>query len=183
MKKFHVPVFVVIVIIIGSFACKKIIKKIFQGIDANVPEFVVVLPPIPYAPPFEVPLGTFRQEFNLDSTIRANTGDVYGAKDVSSVKVKQIVFNLSNADEQNNISNFESARLTFLSNIRADTLTIASIAFPDTYATSYTYTPVNSPELKPYLDGSVFYYNAYGKVRRITTRQMEMSVQVTLRVE
>lgn len=167
----------------GLCGCKKIIRKIFQGIDADVPVFTVTLPAVPYAPPIEIPLGTFSQKFNLDSSIRANTSDVYGANDISSVKVKQIVFNLANADEQNNISNFESARLTFSSNTKTDTVTIASITFPDAYAASYTYTPVNSPELKPYLTGSVLNYNAFGKIRRITTMKLEMSIQVTLRVE
>lgn len=171
------------IIVAGLFSCKKIIRKIFQGIDADIPVFTVTFPPIPYAPPNELSIGSFSQQFNLDSTIRANTGDVYGADDVSSVKIKQIVFDVENADEQNNISNFESARLTFSSNTKTDTVTIASITFPDTYATTYTYTPANSPELMPYLSGSILTYNAFGKIRRITTMPLTMNIRVTLRVQ
>lgn len=164
-------------------ACKKIIKNIFQGIDADVPVVSITLPPIIFAPPNEFRLGSFSQHFNLDSTVKANTAGSFGADDVSSIKIKQIVFDLSNADSLNNISNFETARVTFLSNANTDTVQIASITFPDTYAATYTYTPDNSPELKPYLNGSELIYNVYGKIRRITTKSMGLSIKVTLRVQ
>jgi len=183
MRKIFLSVFIVSALFAGLFACKKIIRTLFQGIDADVPTFSLTLPAIPFAPPNEVPLGTYSQHFNLDSTVRANTNNVYGANDVSSVKVKQINFTISNPDSLNNISNFESVRFTFSSNTKADTVTIASIVFPDTYAAAYTYTPVNAPDLKPYLNGNVLYYNAYGKLRRITTKPLTLNLQVTLRVQ
>lgn len=183
MRKKYVSVIAAVIILVGLFSCKKIIRKIFQGIDADVPAFTVEIPPIPFVLPTEMSIGTLQQHFNLDSTVRANTDGVYGASDISSVKVKQIVFNLPDADTGNNIANFESARLTLSSNTKTDTVTIASINFPDTFATSYTYTPVNSPELKPYLSGTTLYYNAFGKLRRATTKTLKLSMQVTLRVE
>jgi hypothetical protein len=183
MKKIYVCLIAAVIALGAFYSCKKIIRKIFQGIDAEIPAFTVTLPAIPYAPPTEIAIGTLTQEFNLDSTIRANTSGVYGANDISSVKVKQIVFSLANGDEQNNISNFESTRLLFSSNTKSDTVTIASITFPDTLAMSYTYTPVNSPELKPYLSGTVLYYTAFGKLRRATTKPLDLGIQVTLRVE
>ena len=183
MRKIVVSVLTVAIVVAGLAGCKKIVRSLFQGIDADVPTFTVPLPPIPVVPPGEVALPSFTQHFNLDSTIRANTNNVYGAEDVSSVKVKQIVFNLTNADTLNNISNFESARVTLSSNAKTDTVTIASVTFPDTYATTYTYTPVNSPELKPYLVGSILYYNAYGRLRKITTKPLTLELKVTLRVQ
>lgn len=183
MRKILISVLVITAIFAGLPACKKIIRTLFQGIDADVPAFSVTLPAIPFAPPNEVPLGSFSQHFNLDSTVKANTNGVYGSNDVSSVKVKQITFTLSDPDSLNNISNFESVRFTFSSNTKIDTVTVASITFPDTYAATYIYTPVNSPELKPYLNGTVLNYNAYGKLRRITTKPLTLNLQVTLRVQ
>ena len=183
MRKYFFSVLIVAVIITALSGCKKIIRNLFQGIDAEVPPFSVTLPAVPFAPPVEVPLGSYSQHFNLDSTVRANTNNVYGANDVSSVKVKQMVFTLANPDTLNNISNFESARFTFSSNTKTDTVTVASITFPDTYAATYTYIPTNSPELKPYLNGTVLNYNAFGKLRRITSKQLIMNLHVTLRVQ
>lgn len=183
MRKVLISVLTVMVLVVASVSCKKIIRDLFKGIDTDVPAFTVTLPAIPYAFPIEVPLGTLSQPFNLDSSVRANTGGVYGAGDVSSVKIKQIVFSLPNADSMNNVSNFQSARVTFSSDAKADTVTIASITFPDTYASTYTFTPVNSPELKPYLTGSMLYYHVFGQLRRATTKELPLSILCTLRVE
>ena len=183
MRKVLISGLVVMILVVASAGCKKIIRNLFQGIDADVPKFTVTLPAVPLALPVEVSLGTYSQPFNLDSTVRANTGGVYGAGDVSSVKIKQIVFNLPNADSMNNVANFESARFTFSSDAKTDTVTVASITFPDVYASTYTYTPVSSPELKPYLNGSMLYYHVFGKLRRATTKELPLSILVTLRVE
>jgi len=183
MKKLCAVVVFVTLMVASFSGCKKIIEKIFQGIDADVPAVAVTIPPIPVVFPFEVPLGSFPQQFNLDSTVKANTAGAFGADDVTSIKIKQIVFDLLNADSSNNISNFESARVTLSSNVNTDTVTIASITFPDIYASSYTYTPQNSPELKPYLNGSEMYFNVFGKIRKVTTKALNMSIKVTLRVQ
>ncbi len=178
-----VPALIVMMTVAGLTGCKKIIKKIFQGIDADVPVVSLTLPPILFVTPNEVHLRSFSQHFNLDSTVKANTGGAFGADDVSSIKVKQIVFDLSGADSLNNLSNFESARVTFSSNTDTNAVQIASIIFPDTYAVTYTYIPDNSPDLKPYLNGSNLTYNVYGKIRRITTKPLGLSIKVTLRVQ
>lgn len=183
MKKILFFALIVSVLSGGVTGCKKIVKKVFQGIDTEIPEFTVTLPPIPYVFPGEAPIGTLTQPFNLDSTVKANTNGVFGADDVSSVKIKQIVFTLPTADQENNGANFESARITFASNSKADTVTVAAISFPDTFASTSTYVSVNSPELKPYLNGSELYYNIFGKMRRITTKNLPLKINVTLRVE
>ena len=183
MKKLFVPVLIAALIFAGLASCKKIIKKIFQGIDADVPVVSVTLPPIPIVLPVEVPFLPIAQRFDLDSTVRANTGGTFGAEDVSSIKIKQIVFDLSNADSLNNISNFESVRVTLKSNANPQTIEIAAITFPDTYAAAYTYKPDNSPELRPYLNGTELIYIVYGKLRKATTKSLGLSIKVTLRVQ
>jgi len=182
MKKSMIFVLIIMILVAASISCKKIIRNIFKGIDADVPEFSVTIPAIPIVLPIAIPI-PLSQPFNLDSTVKANTGGVFGANDVTSVKVKQIVFNLSDADSLNNLSNFESVRVTFASDVKPDTVTVASIVFPETYASTTTYTPVNSPELKPYLTGSMLYYTIFGKIRRVTTKPLHLSIKVTLRVQ
>lgn len=182
MKKSVNFVLMIMVLVAVSVSCKKIIRNIFQGIDADIPEFSVTIIPIPIALPFEIPI-PLSQPFNLDSTVKANTGGVYGANDVTSVKVKQIVFNISDADSLNNLANFESVRVILSSDTKADTVTVASMNFPDKYASTATYTPVNSPELRPYLTGSQLNYIIFGKIRRATTKSLHFSIRVTLRVQ
>lgn len=181
MKKLIAVATVAVFMLTIITSCKKLISKIFNGFDADVPTIQFTLPPIPFAPPQEIPLGTFTQRFNLDSTIKANTDSTFGADDVSSIKIKKIIFSLSNADQNNNLANFESARFTFSSNTQTNPLEIASATFPDTYASSYTYTsPASAPELKPFLTGTELYYHAYGKARRPTSKSLKLVIQVTL---
>src|SRR4051812_44933566 len=108
MKKIIGSVLLVMIIAAGVVGCKKIITAIFPGMDVDVPAITVTIPAIPFTLPGEFSLGSFKQRFNLDSVVKANTGGAFGAADVSSVKVKQIAFTVANADQQNNLSNFES---------------------------------------------------------------------------
>jgi hypothetical protein len=188
MKKIILPVLLTIMIAGLSVSCKKIISKVFNGFDADVPQVVVTIPYVPLPPGTPVPatelsLGSLTQSFNLDSTIKANTAGAFGAGDVSSIKIKKMVFTLLDPDENNNLSNFESARLTFASNTSTEPLPIASFTFPDTYSATQTFNAdQNTPELKSYLTGSQLTYNVYGKIRRYTTKPLKLAVMVTLTV-
>lgn len=182
MKKIIGSVLLVVLIAAGVAGCKKIIKAVFPGLDVDAPTITFTLPAIPFAPPNELHIATFKQHFNLDSVVKAQTNGAFGATDVASVQVKQITFNLSNADAQNNLANFESARFTFSSSSTSSVAEVANIQFPDTFADSYTYTSTNAPELISYLSGNELTYDVYGKLRRITTKPLTLTVKVTLRV-
>ena len=165
------------------------LKKLFPGVDTDVPEIVVTIPFIDVPPGTPVPTDEiqfppYAQHFNMDSAIKAHTGGAFGASDVSSVKIKQIIFTIINPDSLNNLSNFESARFTFKSNSNSVPLSIASFNFSDTYAATTTYiAPANTPELRSYLDGTELTYTVYGKLRRYTTKSIKFSVNITLRVK
>ena len=174
---------VMLLVIAGFSSCGKIVEKVFPGVDANAPEIQLTIPIVPVVLPNEFSLGSFTTQINLDSTIRANTAGVFGIGVVSSIKVKEIVITLPNGDNLNNLANFETARVTFTAPNNSTPLTVASLAFPDTYATSSTYTPADSPDLLEYLKGSEVTYTVYGRARRITTKPLNMTVSVTLRVK
>lgn len=191
MKKLVAPVLLLIVVAGGFVGCKKIISSIFSGVDADVPEVTfnipyVIVPPGTPVPADERSFGSLTQSFNLDSTVRAKTNGEFGAGDVTSVKIKQIVMNMPNADEQNNFSNFESARFTFASNASQNTpeLEVGSFTFPQTNTSTITYiAPDNAPELRAYLNGNKLTYNIYGKLRRFTTKALTVGVKVTMKIK
>jgi hypothetical protein len=192
MKKAAGLVLLIIVFAGVVSSCSKVINSVFPGVDVDVPEVIFTIPaPPPLPPGIPVPtgeqsLGNLTQRFNLDSAVKAKTNGQFGAGDVTSVKIKQMVFNMSNADQQNNFSNFESARFTFASNAGTNTpeLEVASVTFPQTYTTMVTYTaPDNAPELRPYLNGTMLTYNVYGRLRRFTTKALSISVVVTMKVK
>ena len=170
------------IVLLAAISCKKLVSELFQGMDVNVPAVQVTIPTVIAVTPNEVSLGSFSLHFNLDSIIKANTAGVFGVNSVSSIKVKQISITINNADPLNNLSNFETARITLQSNSDSNPAELFSITFPDSYASSFTSTTVNSPDLLPYLKSPDITYNIFGKMRRITTKPLNMTVAVTLRV-
>jgi hypothetical protein len=183
MKKLTISLFAPLAVLISVTSCKKIIDQVFPGIDAKVPEIQLTIPPIPIVTQNEFSLGSYTAYFNLDSTIKANTADVFGIGVVSSIKVKEITVSLSNADNLNNLSNFESARVAIFSNTRTDAVNVATLNFPDTNSSSITFTPTDSPELLDFLKGSQLSYNVFGKARRPTIKPLNMLISVTIRVK
>lgn len=188
MKKINGLALLILAVAVTVTGCKKLISSIFPGIDVDAPAITVQIPatlPFPGAPvpTDEVPVGTFSQSFNFDSTIKAKTSGNFSAADVTSVQLKQIAFNLNNADQQNNLANFKSVRFTLSSNTNSSVADLGTINFPDSTASSYTYIPVNTPDLRPYLNGSQLTYSVYGRLRRYTTVPMQMTVIVTLKAK
>lgn len=181
MKRLLILCVASVTLFAGFSSCKKVIAAVFGGTDVTVPDFTVKIPPIVIVTSTEAAIGSYSFHFNLDSSVRATTAGVFGANAVNSVKVKQISINLTNADQLNNLANFESARVTLQSNTNNNPTELFSVTFPDTYASTYTYTPTNSPELLSYIKGSTLTYNIYGQMRRVTNKSLTMVVSVTLR--
>lgn len=181
MKIKYISFLVIILFLVGFSSCKKIVGAIFQGTDVDAPAVNITIPAVIALSPDEVTLGTYTQSINLDSMVRAKTGGVFGANVVSSVKVKDVTITLANADQFNNISNFKTARVTLQSNTNNTPVQLFSVLLDDTYASTYTFTADNSPELISYLKGSTISYTLYGSIRRITNKPLQMQVNVTLR--
>jgi len=181
MKKIIFIFFATSLVVISTTSCKKIIAAVFGGTDVNTPAIQDTIPVIPFVLPAEVQLGTYTFPFNLDSVVRANTGGVFGAKAVNSVKLKQFTFELLNADTANNIANLMTARIELTSNSDNNPAEILNVTLPDSTASTFIYTPTSTPELLPYIKGSQITYTLYGRVRRVTTKPLLFSVSGVLR--
>lgn len=162
-----------------AVSCKKIASSIFGGFDTTV-DFQLSIPAVPFVSPFEVPLGQFQYTFNLDSIVKAKTGGNFGAEDVSSIKVKEFNINISDADPQNNLANFQSVRVTIHSNTNNTPAELFAVTFPDTYASSFK-TAGNNNELLSYLKGSNITYSMFGRNRRTTSKPLSILLSVIVR--
>ena len=181
MRKIFIPVIVFLLFLTGLFACKKIIAAVFSGTDVNVPAAQFTIPILIVVSTNEQSFGSYSQRINLDSTIKANTGGVFGINVVSSIKVKQVNLVVGNPDPVNNLSNFETVRVTLTSDTQNNPVELFAFNFPDTNSSSFDFTATNSPELLPYLRGSMISYHIYGKNRRTTSKPITLQVTVTLR--
>lgn len=160
---------------------RQIEEQLLPSFNVNIPDIQLTVPPLPKVLDKEIPVGALKTPINMDSTIKAITGGAFGASSVHFVKVRKMVIKLSNADQSNNLANFESA----IMRIYNDTATtdIAVIKFPESFSDSITVVPSNSPDISNYLRGTTLNYNLYWKNRKITTKFLKLIVQVTVGVQ
>jgi hypothetical protein len=163
--------------------CKEIRAKLLPSFNVNIPAIKLTIPVLPFVSGKELPVGALKAPINMDSTIRANTSGAFGAGAVSSVKINTITFLVDNADEKNNLSNFENGRMRIFSDNDTSATDIAVITFPSTYTDSLTVTPVNSPDISNYLRGSELSYNIYWKNRKVTSKKLKLLIKVSLSVQ
>lgn len=181
MKKLRLLSAAFVLLSISTSSCKKIVSAVFPGTDVTIPPVALTLPPVLAVTASEQNFGSYVQQINLDSTIRASTAGVFGANVVSTINIKQVTISLSNGDALNNLSNFESGRVTLTASNNNVPIELFNITFPDTNISTYTFTPPNNVELLPYLKGGSVTYTVYGKSRRITSKPLQMQVSVIVR--
>jgi len=182
MKKLSIT-FGIAVITMLSISCKKTLQSLFPGFDVKVPDIQITIPAIPILFSNEAELGSFTTHFNLDSTIRANTSNVFNINSVSSMKVSQMLVTLSNGNAANNLSNFESARLLISSNSNSSQAELANFNFPTIETYTYTANTDNSPDILSYYNGNEITYKLFGKMRKPTTMSLNLTMSITIRVK
>lgn len=183
MKKHSLIVLSFCCLFAAFTSCKQIVNAIFSGADITVPDITIAVPAVPFVFPQEVQLGSFTQRFNLDSAIRANTAGTFGVGVVSSIKIKTVTITLVNGDDNNNLSNFESTRVTLSSSSVSTPTNLINFNFPAVNSNSLTVTPTDSPELLPYLKGLDLTYQVFGKSRKTTSKALTMKVSVVVRAK
>jgi hypothetical protein len=179
MRKNLITISALFIIVIIFSGCKKIAAKIFGGFDTSV-DYQISVPIIPVVSPFQLPVGQYLYKFNLDSVVKSQTAGIYNANDVTSIKAKKFDITITDADQLNNISNFQSVRVTIHSNTNNTPAELFSVTFTDTYAAAFS-TPGNDTELLSYLKGSDIIYTMYAKNRRITTKPLTILLSVSIR--
>lgn len=164
----------------GLISCQKIKDNLFPAFNVQLDEVTFSIPVTVAGVESSM---SSTMSFNLDSIIRANTGNAFGVKNLSSIKVRDIGVILNNDDVLNDLSNFERVRVTFSSNTVTTPAIIASADIPDSPAASINIPAPNGPELKEYLKGNQLTYTVFAKARRTTTKPLNVAVSVTLSVK
>jgi hypothetical protein len=183
MRKLLAIAFLLALSIVGLTGCEKL-KELFPGVEVPLPEVPITVPvgvgPTPLFPNGVV-LPRIIKKFNLDSIVKANTNNQFGAGDVTSVKLKSLTFSITDgANQANNLSNFENIKFAFSSNINTTPVSIADYNFADTYTTTANIIAANSPELVSYITGNELYYDVTVKPRRTVTQSFSVIVKATV---
>ena len=178
MKKLLYPI--CLLAMLTSVSCDKVKTALFPDFDLGLAEVDLTIPVITTTTA-ESEMGEHTVSLNLDSAIRANTKDEFNLDHVKSIKVKKVDLQLTNADQENNLANFEYAKV-YIAAGAGNPVMVASYAIPDTYATSLS-VEAESGELKDLLSNNQFTYSISGKARRTTSKTLDAHLLVTLRVE
>lgn len=183
MKKKLLVLSAAIVSMFSLSSCDEIIKELLRPFDTQIQEFQVTIPIVTNTTT-ETNIGSAQVSFNLDSAIRANSGNNVTINAINSVTVKKIDLGLTNANQLNNFGNFESLKVNYSSNTVTTPVTIATATVPNEYVVSKTIDVTNSPDLKSsFSNGSQMTFTLIGKARSVTTQPLNARVNVTLHIE
>lgn len=163
---------------IGTIAILPSCTRIANLLTANVAmqtESVNVTIPVTTGVNGVISVGPESNKYNVDSLIQAQTAGQFNASNINSVKLKSVIFTLSNSNTMNNFANFESVSATFYSNTDNTPYTVSIPSNPD-ITTNTLMLPVDTArELKSYI-GNEFFYTVEGKLRRPTTIPLECTI-------
>ena len=118
--------------------------------------------------------------YNVDSFIKANTANVLGIANITSVKITSCTISIDSPvnNELNNFANFRSVTASVYSNSNTTPFTLSIPNNPDVMSSTLTL-PVDSTELKGYMTGTTFTYSVTGKLRRPVTTPVHCTVHFT----
>jgi hypothetical protein len=159
-------------------SCEKVKDSLFPPFETQISDVNVT---IPITVQGEEASSSNTVSFDLDSTIKDYTENAFNIDNLNSVKVKDITVYLTDADAQNDVSNFESVQLKIASNTVNTPAVVANTTIPNTPANNLNIPAgENSPELKEYLKGNELSYTITSSTRRSTTKPLNAVVSVTL---
>ena len=177
MKKQNLIVGLALAVAIGGIisfqSCTRIGKLLNFNLGMQTESVNVTIPAT--AANGLITIGPATTYFNVDSFVKAQTGNQLGASNITSVKLASVVFTLNNATPFNNFQNFESCSAAFTSNTNSTPYTVSIPSNPDVFANTLVLPVDSTTELKSYI-GNQLNYTVSGKLRRPTTDSLNCTV-------
>lgn len=159
-------------------SCEKIKEKAFESFSAKGADIQFTIPVV--ASTNEATLGSAQISLNVDSTIKASTGGLFGINILKQVNPEEVTLTLLNSDASNNLANFESLKVKVSAN-GGSAVEIASINNPDTQRSSVVIPVDNTKQLINFLKTAPVQYEIVGKARRTTNKQLQAQLVVKLK--
>lgn len=174
--------FVLSAIAIGALffsSCNKIESALFKPFESPL-SFDVTIPVITNTTS-EVNMGQTNVQYNLDSVIRKNTGNVFGADIVGAMYINAIGIQLLDNDAANSLSNFDYVKLSVTSG--GTPSVFGPFNVPVGSSSSASFTVANSANIKPYFSGSNVSFSMTGKANKATTKTLTAHISATIKFE
>lgn len=178
MKKLSL-LFAVAFASVSIISCEKIEKALFKPFESPL-SFEVTIPVISNTTS-EVGMGQTNVRYNLDSVIRKNTGDVFGADMVGAMYINQVGIEFLDGDGANSLANFDYVKLSVSAG--NPPAVFGPFAIPAGTTFSKSFTVDNSPNIKPYFSGSTVTFSMSGKANKATVKELRARISATLKFE
>lgn len=160
-------------------SCKKIQSALFKPFESPL-NFEVTIPVIT-STTAEVNMGETTVQYNLDSIIRKNTGDAFGADIVGAMYINEIGIQLLDNNEANNLGNFDYVKLSVSSG--GTPAILGPFSIPAGANENASFSVSNSPNIKPFFNGSNVKFVMNGKANETTTQTLRARISATIRFE
>jgi len=180
MKNTICALFAFGIVATGFVSCQKVKDALFPAFETQVDDIEFTIPIVAGGVETSVS-NTFY--FNLDSTIKDYTENVFSIRNINSVKVSGLTLMITNTDALHDISNFESIHVAMASNAKTTPVVIVDAAVPNEPANILNLAATNSPDLKDYLKGNQLTYTVTGKARRSTIKPLQATVSISLAIK
>ena len=155
-------------------SCSKLASALNYDLTLQTASVNITIPPSAYTT--AALSGSVNNYVNVDSFIKANTANVLGISNITSVKITSAVMTITNGSTANNFANFKSCYASVASNTNMTPYTINIDSNPDVYSTSLPLPVDSTKELKSYLSGNQFTYTGGGILRRAVTDSIKCTV-------
>ncbi|MFZ9718787.1 MAG: hypothetical protein ACO3BD_05475 [Chitinophagaceae bacterium] len=190
MKKsitlFSVAIFLSMAAISFS-SCDKLKEKLFKAFSTGGGNVNFTIP-IVTSTTAEGKYATEKVYINVDSIIKAETGGVFSLNDVKIISMESAEIFVNNADQDNNLGNFEVGAVIFNTfntskNDWNEPMLLATNDLDDEYADYHKMIITEKVNMKEHLRSNEIAYWYGAKARRVTTKPLECTLKVKLHIE
>lgn len=165
---------------ISFSSCDKAAKLLFQPFES--PLNVNVSIPVVTSTEVESSLGETNVDFNLDEEVKNNTDGKVDGSVVGAIYLNEVGISLQNADDANNLSNFEYVTLTIASG-SSTPVVFGPFEIPANATTNTSFGVSNSPNIKSYFNGANVKFIIKGKAKTQTSKILESTIGATLKFD
>ena len=177
MKKFFVFFLMAVATTTFFASCEKLKDAVFEAFEA--PYSFDVNIPIVTNTSSEITLAETNVRFNLDSIIRANTGNVFGANIIGDVRIKEVGFEVLEGNANTNLTNFAYVKMEVGASGGTPTV-MGPFNIPSTATSSVSFPVGNSFNIKSLFSGTTVNFKISGKATKATTQIMKVRVNTLM---
>jgi hypothetical protein len=157
-------------------SCDKAAEILFKSFEAPI-NFNISMDPAVAG--LQATLGTSTVNYNLDAEVKKATSDQFSGNIIKQMYIKTIDIKLTNADQANNLSNFETLTVKFGTN-PSDTVVLGPFLIPSSAYANHTIPVPNCPNIRNYFNGANVSFVVSGKAKTSTNKVLNAAVTTTL---